>query len=221
MWRARAAARLRPGRVLVASEGQHERFRSLIDAARGGDPNARDELFRLAQTHFEFWIRKHPTGLRFKQRHADLDLFQETALRALERLATVQAKSPAEFLAWFDEILMHKHAELLRHDYDTKKRGGTRQVQLNRDDGAQILEDAEADHTADPCLAAARREQASAIIAALCELSERERRIIDLRFSNGSSYRSIADELGESAEAIRATLRRAISRLRERLYHIE
>lgn len=198
-------------------DGEHGRFEALIDAARGGDRDARDELFRLAQAHFDSWIKQHPTGPRFRRRHADLDLFQYTALRALERLPTVHANSPAEFLAWFDEILVHKEAELLRHDYTAKKRDGAREAPLDRGDGAGRPATAATDARADPCREASDHELASAVQDALAELPERERSLVELRFWADLSYQAIAERMHESPEAVRSSLRRVMGRLCERL----
>lgn len=206
-----------PGRIRVAIEGEQDGFETLIQAGRNGERPALDKLFSVAQEHFSAWIKQHPAGPRFDQRYANLDLFQDGALRALERFSTVRATSLAEFLAWFDEILAHKIAELLRHDYATKKRDPAREIRFDLADGAKGPVCAVISAGVDPSREAEDRERERMIRDALDELSERDRSLIELRFWHGMSYEAIADNLAESPEAVRSALRRLLARLAERL----
>jgi len=60
-------------------------------------------------------------------------------------------------------------------------------------------------------------EQGNQLAGALAGLSERERELVDLRFSQGMEYADIVEITGISYQSARNTLARAIGKLRERL----
>ncbi len=62
---------------------------------------------------------------------------------------------------------------------------------------------------------AIRSEQEAAMVVALLNLSERERRVVSSRYRDGLAFGEIGDHLGISAEAARKVCTRAIRRLQQ------
>ncbi|HEX5447134.1 MAG TPA: sigma-70 family RNA polymerase sigma factor [Pirellulales bacterium] len=198
----------------MLGNGEHRRVDALLAAARAGSREAVEELFGIARDHFDCWIRRHPPARRFYARYADLDLFQEAALRAWERFSTVNGASVGEFLAWFDVILRHKEAELLRRHFRAKKRDGAREVALENECAADVAT-RPASPDAGPIEQAYQRDAFSAVSAILRQLPAEDQRLIELRFWAGLSYPDIGRQLGLTAEAARCHLRRVVGRLRD------
>lgn len=63
------------------------------------------------------------------------------------------------------------------------------------------------------------QEQVSALTAALSDLSEKDREVIDLRHMGGMSFREIAELLSEPVGTLLARHHRALQKLRELLRH--
>lgn len=201
--------------VRVLGNGEQLRLDALLPAARAGSREAAEELFGIARDHFDCWIRRHPPAHRFYARYVDLDLFQEAALRAWERFSTVEAASVGEFLAWFDVILRHKEAELLRRHFGAKKRDGSREVPLDNEWQVDIAA-RRPSRDARPIEQASQQDAFLAVLAILHQLPAEDQRLIELRFWAGLSYPDIGRQLGLTAAAARSNLRRVVDRLRDR-----
>ena len=73
------------------------------------------------------------------------------------------------------------------------------------------------DSPRDPAQAAERADTLHHVLARLDDLSERERRVIELRFLQGKSSTEAAQALGTNPQTVRNQFQRALSRLRELL----
>jgi RNA polymerase sigma-70 factor (ECF subfamily) len=183
---------------LVAFEAQAE-LRAVVDAARGGDRAALDELVRLTYTG-TYTLAYRLTGNEDDAR----DVVQEAYLRAYRGLR--RFRGDAQFTTWLYRITANCSANLLA------KRARTSTETLA--DDAPVV-DARVDH--DPELRMAGEDERARVAGALAVLPWRLRQVIVLRDIYDLPHGSIATELGISEAAAKVRLHRARRRLRELL----
>ena len=174
-------------------------LRPLVDAARGGDRSALEELVRLTYTG-TYTLAYRLTG------HEDdaHDVAQEAYLRAYRSLKRFRGE--AQFTTWLYRITANCASNLLA------KRARTRTEALGDD---VLLVDGRLEH--DPEASMTGLDERSRIAAALAGLPWRLRQVIVLRDIYDLPHGSIATELGISEAAAKVRLHRARRRLREML----
>jgi RNA polymerase sigma-70 factor (ECF subfamily) len=172
-------------------------LRPLVDAAKGGDRGALEELVRLTYTG-TYTLAYRLTG---HEEDAE-DVAQEAYLRAYRSLR--RFRGDAQFTTWLYRITANCAANLLA------KRARTRTDALADD---VLLADSRAEH--DPEASVAGVDERSRIAAALAGLPWRLRQVIVLRDIYDLPHGSIAKELGITEAAAKVRLHRARRRLRE------
>jgi RNA polymerase sigma-70 factor, ECF subfamily len=171
----------------------------LVEAARGGDREALDELVRLTYSG-TYTLAYRLTGNEDDAR----DVAQEAYLRAYRGLR--RFRGDAQFTTWLYRITANCSANLLA------ARARTRTEPLG--DDALVL-DARPEH--DPELRMAGEDTRARVAGALAVLPWRLRQVIVLRDIYDLPHGSIATELGISEAAAKVRLHRARRRLRELL----
>ena len=174
-------------------------LRPVVDAARGGDRGALDELVRLTYSA-TYTLAYRLTGNDDDAR----DVVQDAYLRACRGLR--RFRGDAQFTTWLYRITANCSANLLA------KRARTRTETLP--DDAPVV-DLRADH--DPEGRVAGEDERARVAGALAVLPWRLRQVIVLRDIYDLPHRSIATELGISEAAAKVRLHRARRRLRELL----
>jgi RNA polymerase sigma-70 factor (ECF subfamily) len=172
---------------------------SLVEAFRGGDVGAFEELYR----------RHHPLVLRRLTRlcgNAAIaeELAQETFLRAAQRIGST---GELHFRAWILRIGTNIGIDHLR----ALRRAPSQSL----DDMVKVVPAAGTQQIVDTEASVEMRENARFVMSVLDRLNPRHRQVLLLREIEGLDYRSIADRLGVSCSAIETLLFRARGRFRE------
>jgi RNA polymerase sigma-70 factor (ECF subfamily) len=140
---------------------------------------------------------------------------QQTLLQAYEKLDQFRGQSDQELAAWLRRILANNLAEAAR-----KFSRRQRDVALERSLEAALEQSSarlEAWLVADqssPSEQAIQHEQLFRLAEALAQLSDDQRRAVELRHLKGCSLVEVAKAMGRSKEAIAGLLFRAIQKLR-------
>jgi RNA polymerase sigma factor (sigma-70 family) len=161
----------------------------LIARCRAGDPDAWRELVE----RYSRYVYAITQAFRLPSHDAE-DVFQDTFARAYERLHTL--RDDDAFRPWL--------ASLTRRLCIDRLRASARE---------QPLEDLEAEGEDDRL---DELTDAFAVHAALAELPEHCREILDRFFARDESYRTIADALELPSGTIASRISRCLARLRER-----
>jgi RNA polymerase sigma-70 factor, ECF subfamily len=174
-------------------------MRTLVDAARGGDRAALEELVRVT------YGAAYALAFRLTGHEDDAcDVVQEAYLRAYRGLR--RFRGDAQFTTWLYRITANCAANHLA------KRARTRTEVLSDD---APLVDETPDH--DPETRLAGEDERARVASALATLPWRLRQVIVLRDIYDLTHGSIATELGISEAAAKVRLHRARRRLRDLL----
>lgn len=172
---------------------------NLVEAARGGDEAALDQLIEHVQPQvYRFGLKmcRHPEDAE--------DVLQETLL-SLAR-AFGDFRGDASVSTWLYTVARNHCIKKRRTRVDAP-------THLEPLDAAQAV----ADGTPDPERNAQAHESWSAVEAALAELSEDDREVVVLRDIEGLSAKEVAEIQGTSVSAVKSRLHRARVALRGRL----
>lgn len=133
------------------------------------------------------------------------DILQEVHMAALE--GHVSLRKSHSFSAWLYQIAIRQTAlfrrQLGRHRRRLRQAGEKARIEI--DDCPEPL---------DYLMKSERRE---IILQALQQLPAQDRELLVLKYMEGWSYRSIADQLNRTERAVESQLQRARQRLRRRL----
>ncbi len=174
---------------------------TLVDAARGGDRRAFDELVR--QTYEDtYTLAYRLTGNEEDAR----DVVQETYVRAWKGLK--KFRGDARFSTWLYRITANAGYTL------TKKRRKHRHEPMG-DDAVEIPEPNTA---ADPEAVAEASLLREEVAAAVDELPPKLRAVVVLKDVYDLSHDEIAEELGISESAAKVRLHRARRKLHDSVY---
>jgi RNA polymerase sigma-70 factor, ECF subfamily len=144
------------------------------------------------------------------------DLVQDTLLGAYRDFSAFNGCSRAELLAWLRKILRNNLAVHRRRYRGTRKRQISREVPIAGLSGLDARHVLPCD-SATPGGAAVRREQVTALMAALGRIPEDYRRVVVWYQYDRLTFDEIGQRLGRSAEAVRKLWSRALIRLTEEL----
>lgn len=145
---------------------------------------------------------------RIGNRHAAEDLAQESLLRALRGLATLE--DPEKFGTWLCGIAV-------RVCLDWRKCKQSSQVNFTALSANGWTEDCAAKNAKTTTAEANRAEDIDEMLAAVKQLSEKHRQVLMLFYYDGMKYQDMADMLGVSSATINARLTEARATLRARL----
>jgi RNA polymerase sigma-70 factor (ECF subfamily) len=179
----------------MGEAGQHT-TQMLLQRIRAGDAHARAALVaRVEPLLKRFAHGRLPQLLRHEQDTADL--VQLTWLKVLDKLDGIALSAPGDFFSYLRTVLLNALREALR------KHGRSR-VDVHAD-GVAAAAELPADNVApDDWLA---YEQALAALPADARV------LVLMRFEFGMSFAEIAEEFGETPDAMRMRVNRAIARI--------
>jgi RNA polymerase sigma-70 factor (ECF subfamily) len=168
----------------------------LLRRVRSGDPRARAALVaRVEPLLRRFAHGRVPQLLRHEQDTADL--VQWTWLKVLERLEHIQTQAPGDFFAYLRTALVNGIREALRREH--------RHPRADLPDVSQ----AEAVLPAQSVDAVDWLSYEQALVS----LSGQHRALVIMRFEFGMSFVEIGEEVGETANAVRLKINRALARM--------
>jgi RNA polymerase sigma-70 factor, ECF subfamily len=140
------------------------------------------------------------------------DAAQQTLVQALEKWDQYRGKSEAELLAWLNAILENhltdKAREFIRHGAGLQHSLDQTSVQL-----ALWLKSGRST----PSGSFRRQEMKGVLTAALSDLPEDQRTVVELHHIHGLTILEICERMGRSTASVAGLLRRALRTLRRRL----
>jgi RNA polymerase sigma factor (sigma-70 family) len=189
-------------------------FEELLRRVRSGDRAAAGELWKQfeAEIRRTLRVRLWQSGLRGREETEDR--LQSVALLFFDRLdrgkldqRLDELKRPEELRNLLKQMAQGKYVDWIRR----------RSAQRRGERKKQSLEAAEFEPAADETRASEALQHEELVQQGLALLDENEQRIAEL-LRTGHNWQQIADELGETREAVRKQFYRAVQRLQERLF---
>lgn len=179
----------------------------LIEAARGGDPDALNEL--LSQ-HLGRLSREAKRRLRSRPDLRASDLVQDTALKAVRNFSAFQGNTDPEVQSWLSIILQNMLVQNHRADSRLKRGGAQPRESI---DG---LHDELPSGGESPSQILVGKRGFRALLAAVFALPEAQREAVR-RYLRGASVPDIARALGKTPAAVSCLLQRATRTLQAKM----
>jgi RNA polymerase sigma-70 factor (ECF subfamily) len=177
-------------------------FIRLLRAARAQPGHTRGKLLQsywpylAAVAKKELWARG---GIAVRAS----DVVQDTLWRAYERFCQFTGDNEGTLRGWLRTTLLHMVADHLARQRDRLAPLPTGSAMHPADPGET------------PSKATALKEDTRTVLAALQQLSEDHRKVIQLRVYEDCDWKTVGKALGRSAEAARQLYHRAIEQLRK------
>ena len=193
----------------------------LLDRARDGDEQARDELFDrcrnyvalLARVHIESWLQAKVDPS---------DLVQQTLLEAYRGLDGFQGQTEGEWLAWIKQILKHNATDYIRSYKGTAKRRIQREVPMEAPRHGSSLFRIDPSAPGDtPSQLVMQHENEIQLAEAVSRLAEDHQQVILLRNVQRMSFNEVAERMGRSRPAVQMLWLRALKKLKDLLHDVE
>jgi RNA polymerase sigma-70 factor, ECF subfamily len=185
-------------------------------AARSGSQEFMGELFENCRNYL-LLVANASLGEGLRARVAASDLVQETFLEAGAVFERFNGDSEEELLRWLTRILENKLGNAVKRHLESAKRAVCREVRLSVADDGQTWEGFMEDAGPSPSDVLAAKEEEARIRAAVLQLPDDYRRVIDLRVHQALSYDDVGREMSRTAEAARKLFVRAVDDLRLRM----
>ena len=156
-------------------------------------------------------------ALRLTRRRDDAsDLVQQTLLEAHRDFDRFQGGSENEWRAWLRKILSHNAADFVRHYRGTAKRQARREVRFRDPADSRVGGAPEPPAPGEtPSQEFLHLDDEARMTAALAELSEDHRRVIELRNLQRLPFNEVAEQMDRSRPAVQMLWMRAIKKLQE------
>jgi RNA polymerase sigma factor (sigma-70 family) len=185
----------RPSRLLA-----DEADRALVEAVRGGDDSAFEELYRRYQPRIAAYVRR-----MVRDRERAEDLAQDAFFSALRRMRATDAE--IAFKPWIFEIARNAAIDHWRRTSRVEELSVEADEDLRGSDRGRLVGAAGPDSTL------ASKERFEHLRGAFDELSDVHSRVLVMRELEGLSYREIAERLDLSRSSVESALFRARRRL--------
>lgn len=184
----------------------------LLGRAVEGDRAALSQLLLLHYDGLQSHIGARIRGDLDRLVLAD-DILHQTMVRASQAIARYQPRHEGAFRAW-----LHTIADNLIKDAEKRRRRERRagQERVADESGSwAALVDRIAGNGTTPSVGGQRRENAGRLLAALASLPDDQRDVVERYYLKEQSLDEIAESLGCTKGAVRASCYRARKRLRE------
>jgi RNA polymerase sigma-70 factor (ECF subfamily) len=193
-------------------------FSDLLDRARAGDPEVRQELLERFRNYLTL-LASMRTNPKLQAKFDQSDLVQETMIQANHKFSKFRGTSEPELAGWLRAILGKKQSLLARHYLGTAGRDPRleRQLQAGLDQSSMQLAQALVAGDTSPSLGAARREQAVLLADALAQLPDHYRDVVVLHHVEGHTMREVAQAMDRTVESVKKLWARAMVQLRKQL----
>jgi len=178
-----------------------EQDAALVEAARGGDQDAWEQLYRRVYPRLRAYLARRVGDAGVE------DVVNETMTRAVAGIGRMRL-GPAGFDGWLFGIARHVAA-----DHHRRNRRSERHVAATFVAGGALEVEAE------PGVELLLAEDHARVRRAFDALRPEQRELLELRVIAGLSAEQTAAVLGKRAGAVRTAQSRALQRLRELLEH--
>lgn len=185
---------------------------SLLTAARAGVEEAVVEVFERLNGYCRMIAGDRHSAVLSPKLGAS-DIAQKSLMEAFAQFSEFEGQTEAELRSWLSTIVNHNVIDAARYFVQAERRSQAREMRIDLH-----LESSGFPVTSQPPSLAMRREETDLELArAVAQLPESQRRVVEMRFRDGSDYCRIATELGISEVAARKQCSRAIEALRKLL----
>lgn len=183
-------------------------FDSLMSRVRAGDEDAAAELIRLYEPEVKREIRLRMSDPRLRRVLDSVDIFQSVLANFFVRAANGQfeLERPDQLIRLLVTMARNRVGNHIAHHQSQRR--DTRRVNQDSEATDQV-----ADHDPSPSQVVANRELLEVVRS---RLSPKLRTVAEQR-ALGRQWADIAAELGESPEALRKMLGRAVNEIAEQL----
>jgi RNA polymerase sigma-70 factor (ECF subfamily) len=197
--------------------GSNQRtFAAEVAAAQRGDAAALGRILEVFRPYL-LTVANRDLPAELWGKCGGSDLVQETLLEAHRGFDGFDGSRPGELRAWLRGILRHNLQDWKRRFASAERRSIHREQSLNGGVAGRSLAATLVDPEPTPRTAAADREEAAALDAAIERLTSDERAAILLRNRDHCSWDEIGRQLDRSADAARMLWKRAIIHLQQTL----
>ena len=184
----------------------------LVRRVRDGDEAAARLLFERHLPALRAKARARlPAALRGKV--AESDVIQEAWLAAYLALGKFEDRGDGSFGRWLRGIVEHKVREESHHHLDAAKRDARRDARLLTDEARSIP----SSDQPSPSEVAMAGESAAELRRAIESLPEDHATVLRLVYLDGLTLVQAGERMGRSADAVRKTYGRALTRLAEKM----
>lgn len=181
---------------------------ALIRRIRAGDESAFQALFERYEDRLRARIRRWLPG-RIRKRVSVVDVMQEAYVVACRRLAEFEQKDEGSFGRWLTRIAELKAREAVRN-HQRDRRSARREVTRGARGDSGNLSGGEPS----PSQFAMAVEGKMQVDAALRQIPDDYREVLQLVFREQLSLREVAERMGRSYEAVKKLYGRALCRFR-------
>jgi RNA polymerase sigma-70 factor (ECF subfamily) len=182
----------------------------LLARCRRGDAEAWDELFNrhyAAAGRFIFQLASDFT------REDVEEVCQEVFLSVIKNIASFQGGS--QFQTWLFRIAANKARDYRERQRAAKRGGGQTPISLNAEDPETGLTLDPPSHAPAPDVELLSAEKAELLRAALDQVGEPCREIIELRYFGDLSYEDLSRELNLNPKTVSSRLSKCLDKLEE------
>ena len=190
----------------------------LIERAVHGDESARVELLELYRDHLRRMVAAR-LDQRLQPRVDASDVVQEALADAAGQLDAYLRDQPLPFLPWLRQLAVEWISKTHRRHLVAQSRSVTRERHeaVMSDESAVELGRHFVAHDTSPSNRMMRQELRDKVMAAVAELSARDREVLLMRHIEKLGTAEIAEVLGMAESGVKARLHRALTRLRTKL----
>jgi RNA polymerase sigma factor (sigma-70 family) len=174
----------------------------LLAAAAAGDRAAQDRLVDACYADVRNRVHRELEG-DFRRRHKWIlplfsthDVVHEVLAAVVADLRDTQFAGKEPFFAYLGTLVHHRLLDAVRF-HEAARRDGRRQAAEPTQGLAAVVRD---QREATPTLAASLGERAALVRAALDDLPERQRRLLELRLLDGETFPRIREALGYASD---------------------
>ncbi len=188
-------------------------LRDLIQQARDGSAEARNELMRSVQSYL-LMIANQDLEMDLQAKMGPSDLVQSALILAEQNLKDFRGDTREQLLAWLRQILRNEMATAHRTFIQAAKRDVRREVTTTPDSHTvlPLIDDAPT-----PGTEAVMHEEAAALRAALGRLPPDYRTVVVFRNWERLSFEEIGQRMERSTDAVKKLWARAIVQLQNEL----
>jgi len=183
--------------------------------ARRGDGAAREQLFAACRSYVATVARCHLQRGLVRRVDAS-DIVQQSLLEAHRGFHRFAGESPAQWLAWLRGIATHNALDAARAHRVVARRDAGREQPLDGGSAAAAFGPV-TDSRSSPSQRLLRWERELELAAAIDQLPDDQRRVVELRNIERLPFEEVARRMDRSAGACRMLWMRALENLRDRL----
>jgi RNA polymerase sigma-70 factor (ECF subfamily) len=163
-------------------------------------------------------LARQQVGPRLQAKLDASDVVQQTILQAHERRLQFRGSTEAEWLAWLRAILANVLAAgARRFDTHSRQLDRERSLEIEIEQSSSRLECLLAADQTSPSERVVRGEELLRLAAALAQLPDDQRQVVELHHLQGLPVADVAEQMGRTRPAVIGLLYRGLKKLRELL----